>query len=81
MLPLTEGQLRFRPDDDDEDSLSSDGSFFSATEVRAWAWPRNSAGRPGPGGSVELALLFQHLGWEWGVTNTHRIIAHSQSVD
>ncbi|XP_049629997.1 mitoguardin 2 [Suncus etruscus] len=33
MLPLTEGQLRFRPDDDDEDSLSSDGSFFSATEL------------------------------------------------
>lgn len=32
MLPLTEGSLRLRADD--EDSLISDDSFFSATEVR-----------------------------------------------
>ncbi|XP_055964873.1 mitoguardin 2 [Sorex fumeus] len=32
MLPLTEGPLHFRADAD-EDSLSSDGSFFSATEL------------------------------------------------
>lgn len=31
MLPLTEGSLRLRADD--EDSLISDDSFFSATEV------------------------------------------------
>lgn len=32
MLPLTEAPLHFRSDAD-ADSLSSDGSFFSATEV------------------------------------------------
>lgn len=32
MLPLTEGPLHFQADADD-DSLSSDGSFFSATEL------------------------------------------------
>lgn len=31
MLPLTEGSLRLRADD--EDSLTSEDSFFSATEV------------------------------------------------
>nr|XP_012313421.1 mitoguardin 2 isoform X2 [Aotus nancymaae] len=31
MLPLTEGSLRLRPDD--EDSLTSEDSFFSATEL------------------------------------------------
>lgn len=31
MLPLTEGSLRLRGDD--EDSLTSEDSFFSATEV------------------------------------------------
>lgn len=31
MLPLTEGSLRLRVDD--EDSLTSEDSFFSATEV------------------------------------------------
>ena len=31
MLPLTEGSLHLRVDD--EDSLTSEGSFFSATEV------------------------------------------------
>lgn len=41
MLPLTEGSLRLRPDD--EDSLTSEDSFFSATEVmrvggELWGW-------------------------------------------
>lgn len=39
MLPLTEGSLRLRADD--EDSLTSEDSFFSATEVmRVRGWLR-----------------------------------------
>lgn len=37
MLPLTEGSLRLRADD--EDSLTSEDSFFSATEVIGLAQP------------------------------------------
>lgn len=44
MLPLTEGSLRLRADD--EDSLTSEDSFFSATEVISWGtelgWARPS---------------------------------------
>lgn len=47
MLPLTEGSLRLRADD--EDSLTSEDSFFSATEVtggRDQAWGGVKAGPP-----------------------------------
>lgn len=43
MLPLTEGSLHLRADD--EDSLTSEDSFFSATEVRG----AGSRGREGGG--------------------------------
>lgn len=43
MLPLTEGSLRLRADD--EDSLTSEDSFFSATEVNRLG---DQVGRPGP---------------------------------
>lgn len=48
MLPLTEGSLRLRADD--EDSLISDDSFFSATEVSGGRGGRQRmglGGRPG----------------------------------
>lgn len=47
MLPLTEGSLRLRADD--EDSLTSEDSFFSATEVTRGgdqAWGGVKAGPP-----------------------------------
>lgn len=43
MLPLTEGSLRLRADD--EDSLTSEDSFFSATEVTG-AGDQVAPGRP-----------------------------------
>lgn len=48
MLPLTEGSLRLRADD--EDSLTSEDSFFSATEVmRVRGWLRGGGeGQGGP---------------------------------
>lgn len=52
MLPLTEGSLRLRADD--EDSLTSEDSFFSATEVmQAGGWLRGGGeGRGAPVGSA-----------------------------
>lgn len=46
MLPLTEGSLRLRADD--EDSLTSEDSFFSATEVTGrWGHRGRGGLRPG----------------------------------
>ena len=44
MLPLTEGSLHLRADD--EDSLTSEDSFFSATEV-TWHGVDGQRGRAG----------------------------------
>lgn len=60
MLPLTEGSLRLRADD--EDSLTSEDSFFSATEV--------TGGRDQAWGGVKAAPLQAHGAstgsWETG---------------
>lgn len=52
MLPLTEGSLRLRADDGD--SLTSEDSFFSATEVmQAGGWLRGGGeGQGAPVGSA-----------------------------
>ena len=51
MLPLTEGSLRLRADD--EDSLTSEDSFFSATEVR-WVGGWLRRGGEGQGAPCRL---------------------------
>lgn len=56
MLPLTEGSLRLRADD--EDSLTSEDSFFSATEVISWGIELGRARPSGPAlGCVEVRLF------------------------
>jgi hypothetical protein len=55
MLPLTEGSLRLRADD--EDSLTSEDSFFSATEVNRLG---DQVGGPGPLGQDWVVCV-------WGV--------------
>lgn len=51
MLPLTEGSLRLRADD--EDSLTSEDSFFSATEVMRVGGMASGRGE-GQGGPCRL---------------------------
>lgn len=60
MLPLTEGSLRLRADD--EDSLTSEESFFSATEVNSLG-DQAGLGRPsGPGLGRRAIRLFSWVG-------------------
>lgn len=61
MLPLTEGSLRLRADD--EDSLTSEDSFFSATEVM-WVGGWLRGGGEGQGGPLSALLGAGDGSWE-----------------
>lgn len=74
MLPLTEGSLRLRADD--EDSLTSDDSFFSATEV-TWGggWTQRDGWIEGqaslyPGVSMVMGKCSHFLRWEQNLAVT-----------
>lgn len=65
MLPLTEGSLRLRADD--EDSLTSEDSFFSATEVTGGGHAAGSAEAPaGPALCYREMQAFCLTGAEFG---------------
>ena len=80
MLPLSEGSVRLRPDD--EGSLTSGDSFFSATEVRRGGGAldgRGGGGVRGAGrGGREPSLSprsWRLRWWRWEPRNRHE--AHS----
>lgn len=72
MLPLTEGSLRLRADD--EDSLTSEDSFFSATEV-TWdgRWCRGV-------GAVKAWLLCDPRHEHWVVGKWSSFLRREQNL-
>lgn len=72
MLPLTEGSLRLRADD--EDSLTSEDSFFSATEVTRAADGCSGVGR------VKARLLCDPRGEHWVMGKWNCLLQREQKL-